>query len=108
MYSVRSRYQQLNTTTEFEAKYITAVPKILEEWKNYISYKNGSLDRFSADLATNKQYVSWFVQYNFQTGLRPCLYENLRPTMRCGQLQASERFTFETFYSRLDDTKIMS
>ena len=68
--------------------------------------KNGSLNRISAGLAINKKDVSWVTQHRFQTGFRLCLYEDLRPMMRWGQLQASDRFTFGNFYSHLDYVKL--
>ena len=90
MHSVRSMYQQLNTVS---------LKHNLKYCKNgrIVSHKNGSFDRFSAGLTTNKQCVSRFMQYSFQTDLRPCLYEDLRPTMRWDQLQARGRFTIESF-----------
>ena len=75
----------------------------LKYYKNgkIISHRNGSPDRFSAGLAINKQDVSLFLQYSFQTGFRPCLYEDIRPRMWSSQLQASENFS-----SRFDYVKI--
>ena len=35
-----------------------------------------------------------------------CLYEDLRPSMRQGQLHVSDKFTFENFYSHLDFVKV--
>ena len=92
------------TTTELEARQ----QLYLKHCKNRrnIIHKNDSLDRFSEGQATDKQDVSWFMQYSFHIGFRPCLYEDLRPMMRWGQLQASERFTFENFYSHLDYVKL--
>ena len=35
-----------------------------------------------------------------------CLYEDLWPRMRQGQLQASDKFTSENFYSQLNFVKL--
>ena len=98
MHMIRLDY---SIATELEA--ILFLQLYLKYYKNgrILNHKNGSLDRFSAGLATNKQDVSWFMKYSFQTGFRPCLYEDIRPRMRSCQLRAGERFIFENFYSCL-------
>ena len=63
------------TTIELEAR----LQLYIKHCKNgrTVSHKNGSVDRSSACLATNKQDISWFMQYSFQTGFRLCLYKTL-------------------------------
>ena len=46
--------------------------------------------------------------HRMSVGLRNtiCLYEDFRSRVTWGQLQASDKFTFENFYSRLDFVKL--